>query len=182
MFKQNREPSKPNKTKSVDTPTPPEKEKPIKKTASYDSGPVASSSKTVIGTNVVIEGNVQGTENLVVDGVVKGNINAPDHQVTIGPKGRIEGEIKANDAVIGGLLQGKVKAAGRVEVTQKADFYGEIKCKSISVQDGAYFKGIIELQREPHREKQSGGPKIEPIKEAPSKVAPLASAEAAKEK
>lgn len=182
MFKQNREASNPNKTKPVDTPTPPKKESPVKKAASHDSGPLTSSSKTVIGTNVVIDGNVQGTENLVVDGVVKGNIKAPDHHVTIGPKGRIEGEIHAQDAVIGGLLQGKVNAAGRVEVTQDADFYGEIKCKSIAVQDGAYFKGIIELQREPHREKQSGSPKIEPIKEAPSKVAPLATAEAAKEK
>lgn len=182
MFKQNRETNDRNKKKPVETPAPPEKANPVKKAASYDPSPVPSTSKTVIGTNVVIEGNVQGTENLVIDGVVKGNINSPDHHVTIGPKGRIEGEIKANDAVIGGLLQGKVEAAGRVEVTQNADFYGEIKCKSISVQDGAYFKGIIELQREPHREKQSGGPKIEPIKEAPSKVAPLATAEAAKEK
>lgn len=173
MFKQNREPNDPKKTKPVAPSAPPAKKSPIKKAATYDPGPITKSSKTVIGAHVVIEGNVKGEENLVVDGVVKGNITALGHHVTIGPKGRIEGEIKAHDAVIGGLLQGKVSADGRVEVTQNADFYGEIKCKSISVQDGAYFKGIIELQRDPHREKQPVDRKVESTEVKPSKVAPL---------
>lgn len=173
MFKQNRETNDRNKKKPVAPPSLPSKKSPIKKAASYDPGPIANSSKTVIGANVVIEGNVKGGENLVIDGVIKGNINAPDHHVTIGPKGRIEGEIHAHDAVIGGLHQGKVSAEGRVEVTQNADFYGEIKCKSISVQDGAYFKGIIELQRDPHREKQPADRKVESANEKPGKVAPL---------
>lgn len=174
MFKQNRETNDRDKTKPVTPPVSPAKKSPIKKAATYDPGPIANSSKTVIGANVVIEGNVQGKENLVIDGVIKGNITAQGHHVTIGPKGRIEGEIKAHDAVIGGLLQGKVSADGRVEVTQNADFYGEIKCKSISVQDGAYFKGIIELQRDPHREKQPVDSKVESTEVKPSKVAPLA--------
>jgi len=180
MFKQSRNTDDRSKKKPVETPAA--KEHPIKNRTTVNASPAMGSSKTVIGTNVVIDGNVQGSENLVVDGVIKGNINAPDHHVAIGPKGRIEGEIEVNDAVIGGLVQGKVKAAGRVEVTQHADFYGEIKCKSITVQGGAYFKGIIELQREPHREKKEKAGKITPVKETAAKVAPLASAEAAKKK
>ena len=89
MFKQNRETNDRNKKKTVETPVA--KENPVKKETTISSSPAMNSSKTVIGTNVVIDGNVQGTENLVVDGVVKGNIKAPDHHVTIGPKGRIEG-------------------------------------------------------------------------------------------
>ena len=179
MFKQNRETTDPKKKKPA-TPTSQAKKSPIKKAASYDPGPLSNNTKTVIGTDIIIEGNVKGKENLIVDGVVKGNITAPDHHVTIGPKGRIEGEIHAHDAVIGGLHQGKVMAAGRVEVTQNADFYGEIKCKSISVQDGAYFKGIIELQRDPHREKKPAGPK-EAATKGSGNVAPLSTVDKAKQ-
>ena len=113
--------------------------------------PVSSKEKTTIGEHIAIEGKIRGGENLQIEGSMKGNIELEKHNFTIGSKGRVEGEILAQDVSISGQLKGNIKALGKVEVNKEADFYGEIKAKSISVEDGAYFKGMIELDRESHR-------------------------------
>ena len=82
---------------------------------------------------------------------MKGTIEMGKHDFSIGPNGRVDGEIHAQNVSISGLFKGTVKALGKVAVTQKADFNGEIKAKSFSVEDGAYFKGVVELDRESHK-------------------------------
>ena len=113
--------------------------------------PTASEEKTTIGQNISIEGQIRGDEHLVIEGSMKGNVHMEKHNFTVGPNGRVDGEIRAQNVSISGQLRGTINALGSVEVTKDADFYGDIKAKSISVQDGAYFKGSIELNREPHR-------------------------------
>jgi cytoskeletal protein CcmA (bactofilin family) len=113
--------------------------------------PLSQNEKTVIGEKIFIEGSIRGEEHLVIEGSMKGTIEMEKHNFSVGPKGRFEGEIKAQNVSIGGQMIGKIKSQGKVEVTKEADFLGEIKAKSISVEDGAYFKGTIELDREPHR-------------------------------
>jgi cytoskeletal protein CcmA (bactofilin family) len=114
-------------------------------------GPGASSEKTVIGEKIAIEGNIHGEEHLMIEGSMKGNVEMEKHNFAVGSKGRVEGEIKAQSVRISGQMIGNVKTKGKVEITKEADFMGDIKAKSISVEDGAYFKGSIELEREPHR-------------------------------
>jgi cytoskeletal protein CcmA (bactofilin family) len=63
----------------------------------------------------------------------------------------MDGEITARNVSVSGEFKGNIKSHEKVEVTHEADFYGEIKAKSISVEDGAYIKGVIELDREPNR-------------------------------
>lgn len=82
---------------------------------------------------------------------MKGNVEMEKHNFTVGSNGRVDGEIRAQNVSISGQLVGAINAVGKVEVTNEADFFGDIKAKSISVEDGAYFKGSIELSREPHR-------------------------------
>ena len=109
--------------------------------------------KTVIGEHISFEGNIRGEENLLIEGSVKGNIVMDKHDFALGSKGRFEGEIQAQNVSISGQMVGNIKTQGRVEITKEADFSGDVKAKSISVGDGAYFKGTIELDREPHRNK-----------------------------
>jgi cytoskeletal protein CcmA (bactofilin family) len=109
-----------------------------------------SEEKTTIGERITIEGSIHGEENLVIEGAMKGNIEMGKHNFSIGPNGRVDGEIHARNVSINGQFKGTVKALGKVAVTKKADFNGEIKAKSFSVEDGAYFKGVVELDREPH--------------------------------
>jgi cytoskeletal protein CcmA (bactofilin family) len=110
-----------------------------------------SEEKTTIGERISIEGSIRGEANLVIEGAMKGTIEMGKHNFTIGPNGRVDGEIHAQDVSINGQFKGTIKALGKVAVTQKADFNGEIKAKSFSVEDGAYFKGVVELDRESHK-------------------------------
>ena len=135
--------------------------------------------KTIIGEHISIEGNIRGEGDLVIEGSMKGNIELEKHNFALGSKGRFEGDIQAQNVSISGQMSGKIKTQGRVEITKEADFLGDVKAKSISVGDGAYFKGTIELDREPHRKKtlpekyptnsiprSVGDPSIQPSKTA----------------
>jgi cytoskeletal protein CcmA (bactofilin family) len=113
--------------------------------------PTPSEEKTTIGENISIEGQIKGQEHLVIEGTLKGNVEMEKHNFMVGSNGRVDGEIRAQNVSISGQLQGTINAMGKVEITKEADFYGDIKAKSLSVEDGAYFKGSIELDREPHR-------------------------------
>ena len=107
--------------------------------------------KTIIAENISIEGQIRGAEHLVVDGALKGNVELKKHDVTVGLRGRVDSQIRAQNVSIRGRFMGTIKALDKVTVTKDADFLGEIKAKSFAVEDGAYFKGSIELDRQPHR-------------------------------
>jgi cytoskeletal protein CcmA (bactofilin family) len=99
----------------------------------------------------------RGTEHLVIEGSMNGNIEMEKHNFTVGSKGRVEGEIKAQNVKVSGQMIGNIRTQGKVEITKEADFIGDIRAKSISVEDGAYFKGSIELDKEPHRKTALAG-------------------------
>ena len=124
---------------------------PEQKTPTLVPHPETTAENTVIGENISIEGNIRGDEHLVIEGSMKGNVEMEKHNFTVGSKGRVEGEINAQNVKISGQMIGNIKTQGKVEITKEADFMGDIKAKSISVEDGAYFKGSIELEKEPHR-------------------------------
>ena len=133
------------KSKSDPIPVPQEPRVHPASVTATDPRPVE---KTVIGQHISIEGDIKGSEDLVIQGSVKGSIVLPDHHLTIGPKGQVEAEISVANVTISGTLMGNIKASGKVQITKDADFMGEIKAKRISVEDGAYLKAAIELERE----------------------------------
>ena len=110
-----------------------------------------SEQKTTIGEQITIEGNIRGKESLIIKGTMKGNIDMGKYDFAVGPNGHVDGEIQAQNVSINGQFKGTIKALGKVAVSKEADFNGEIKAKSFSVEDGAYFKGVVELDREPHK-------------------------------
>jgi cytoskeletal protein CcmA (bactofilin family) len=120
-----------------------------------------SSSTTVIGENIAIEGTIRAHENMIIEGNMKGKIELAHNQITIGPSGQVEADIVAQDIVISGKMTGNVTAHGKVEITKEADFNGDIKTNRISVEDGAYIKASIEMNRDQNREA------------APAKKAPI---------
>jgi cytoskeletal protein CcmA (bactofilin family) len=132
--------------------------------------PVSRPDKTVIGEQINIEGTIRGEEDLLIEGSVKGNIVVKAHHLTVGPKGKVEAEIEAANITISGRVMGNIKASGKVEITKAADFKGEIKSRSISIEDGAYLKAMIELDREPMKkvpqvDKPGGAAPAGPAKE-----------------
>ena len=115
------------------------------------SRPETTTEQTVIGEKISIEGDIRGEEHIVIEGSMKGNVLMEKNNFTIGSKGRVEGEINAQNVKVSGQMIGNIKTQSKVQITKEADFMGDIKAKSISVEDGAYFKGSIELEKEPHR-------------------------------
>jgi cytoskeletal protein CcmA (bactofilin family) len=112
------------------------------------AAPVTKVDRTIIGDQIFVEGIIRGQEDLLIEGSVKGSIEMKSHHLTVGSKGQVSAEVHAANVTIGGKLVGNVNATGRVEITKSADFNGEIKAKSISIEDGAYLKAVIELERE----------------------------------
>jgi cytoskeletal protein CcmA (bactofilin family) len=103
---------------------------------------------TVIGESIAIDGTIQAGEDIIIEGSFKGSIIAKSHQVTVGKNGRVEATIQAENVVISGRMKGEITAFNKVQITQGADFNGQIKAKSIAVEDGAFLKASIELDKE----------------------------------
>ncbi len=119
----------------------------LEKTRPPASSASKQAQKTMIGEEISIKGTIHGRGDLVIQGSIQGNIVLDQHHLTIGPNGKVEAEVAAENVTISGRLKGNITANGKVEITKSADFNGEIKAKRISVEDGAFLKAVIELQR-----------------------------------
>jgi cytoskeletal protein CcmA (bactofilin family) len=107
--------------------------------------------KTSISNSTTITGNIKAEEHLIINGTIKGNVDILDYNFFLGPSGRIEGNVQAQNVRIRGYMQGDIKAKGKVEITKEADFSGKIESKSISVESGANFNASVNLGRESHK-------------------------------
>jgi len=103
-----------------------------------------------IGTAVTIKGEVFSNEDLYVDGALEGRIELPAHTLTVGPHGTIKtGVIKAGTVVILGAVQGDVNAQDKVEIRKDAKLIGNIRTARIIIEEGAYFKGGVDITGRP---------------------------------
>jgi cytoskeletal protein CcmA (bactofilin family) len=106
---------------------------------------IARGGTASIGKAVKIVGQIFSREDLYIDGDVEGTIEAFDHKLTIGPNGNIRAGIKAREVVALGAIQGNVEASDRIEIRKEAKLVGDIKTARIVIEDGAYFKGSIDI-------------------------------------
>lgn len=100
-----------------------------------------------IGKSVIIRGELSGSEDLYLDGEVEGSIDLNGHSLTIGPNGRIRANIHAHEVVVHGRVDGNIRAAERVELKKSAVLAGDIFTQRIMIEDGAYFKGAVDIQK-----------------------------------
>jgi|SRR5271167_300727 len=100
-----------------------------------------------IGRSLVVKGELSGSEDMIVDGEVEGSITMPGRTLTIGPNARLRANIEARNVILHGRLNGDVRASDRVEVRKSASVCGSISTARISIEDGAYFKGAIDIQK-----------------------------------
>jgi cytoskeletal protein CcmA (bactofilin family) len=99
----------------------------------------------VIGKAVKIVGQIFSKEDLFVDGDVEGTIELLEHRLTVGPNGKVHASVRARDVVVLGTIQGNVEASDRIEIKKDAHLVGDIKTARIVIEDGAYFKGSIDI-------------------------------------
>lgn len=110
-----------------------------------------------IGKSVVIKGELSGSEDLFVDGEVEGSIELRGNSLTIGPNGRVRASIQAKSVSIHGKVEGNLNGTEKVELKKSAVVNGDIVTQRISVEDGAFFKGSVDI----HRQEPKQEPKVE---------------------
>jgi len=114
-------------------------------TSHTDTHRVASSA--VIGKSVVIKGQIYSREDLVIDGEVEGSVEANENKIVVGPNGRVNAGVKAREVVVHGSIKGNVEAGEKIDIRREAKLVGDIKTQRIVIEDGAYFKGSVDIQR-----------------------------------
>jgi len=92
-----------------------------------------------------IKGQIIGTEDLQIDGKVEGSITLRGHQLTVGSTAQLTSEIHAGEVIVYGKVVGNVHARDRVDVKTDGSVVGDISTARISIEDGAHFKGRIEI-------------------------------------
>ena len=100
-----------------------------------------------IGKSVVIKGELNGNEDLTIEGHIEGTINLHDHVLTIGPNGRIEAAIFAKSVIVLGEVNGNVTAGAKVDIRDKGSVVGDIVSPRVAIAEGAYFCGSVDIQR-----------------------------------
>ncbi|MGA2987099.1 MAG: polymer-forming cytoskeletal protein [Terriglobia bacterium] len=108
--------------------------------------------RTQFGRSLTVKGDVSGSEDLTIFGQFEGTINLQGHCLTIGPEGKVKAEIQAARVVIHGSVHGNISVRERVEIYKSGHVVGDLIAPGISIEDGAYFKGKIEILREGEHE------------------------------
>ena len=109
--------------------------------------PPTSRSLACLGASLEIKGKIIGEEDLQIDGRVDGPVSLEGRRLTVGRTGKLNSEISAGDVIVHGSVTGNLRARDRVEIRKDGSVIGDIAAARISIEDGAYFKGRIEIDR-----------------------------------
>jgi cytoskeletal protein CcmA (bactofilin family) len=112
----------------------------------HQQPPAPSSGPTVFGKSMKIIGEVTSDEELYLDGDLEGKLELRN-RLTVGPNGKIDANIKAQEIIVFGTIRGNVESESRVSLRTGASIVGDIKTAGIVIEDGAYFKGGIDISR-----------------------------------
>ena len=156
---------------SSPTPTP----EPVRPAApaapAYEAPRATTTSSTgeqaTIGKGLFIKGEITGTESLYIDGKIEGTINLPGNRLTVGRNGQVNASINAREIVVLGKVKGNVAATDRVDIRAEGSLTGDVSAARISIEDGAFFKGGIDIKKADVRSDS----KPVPVAEVPKPVA-----------
>jgi len=125
------------------TYTPPAPEPPV----ATRPAAVTPQEQATLGKSLVIKGEVTGSESLYIDGRVEGSINLPGNRVTVGRNGVVSANISAREIVILGKVRGNMTASDRFDIRSEGSLTGDITAQRVSIEEGAYFKGGIDIRK-----------------------------------
>ncbi len=155
---------KPNQPGSVAPNPTPEPSRPAPPPPSYEPAPsrapaaAVTGEQATIGKGLFIKGEINGSESLFIDGKVEGSVNLPGNRVTIGRNGQVAANINAREIVVLGKLRGNVSATDRVDIRAEGALTGDVAAARISIEDGAFFKGGIDIRKADAKPAAATGP------------------------
>jgi cytoskeletal protein CcmA (bactofilin family) len=157
---------KPNQTGTL-TPTPTPNPEPSRQappaSPTFEAAPpraaaVPAGEQATIGKGLFIKGEITGSESLFIDGKVEGSINIPGNRVTVGRNGQVAANISAREIVVLGKVRGNVAATDRVDIRAEGSLSGDVAAARISIEDGAFFKGGIDIRKPDAKPAAAGAP------------------------
>jgi cytoskeletal protein CcmA (bactofilin family) len=107
----------------------------------------AARSLACLGPTITVKGQISSEEDLQIDGKVEGPISLKGHRLTVGRTAQLNSEINAREVVVYGNVSGNLRSRDRVEIKKDGQVVGDITTTRISIEEGAYFKGHIEIER-----------------------------------
>jgi cytoskeletal protein CcmA (bactofilin family) len=134
-----------------------------------------------IGKSVVIKGELNGSEDLTIEGQVEGKIELRQNVLTIGPNGRIKAQVFAKSVIILGEVTGNVTATEKVDIRDNGSVDGDIAAPRVAIAEGAHFRGSIDMQRtaaKPAEQKAETKPAAQPAPAQPAQPGQAAPAAA----
>ena len=171
MWKPTNQPQTPARPAEPERPTPSTPSAPAMASAEpVAPRPVTTSTadQATIGKSLVIKGEVTGSESLYIDGRVEGSINLAGNRVTIGRNGVVAANINAREIVVLGKVRGNLTASDRVDIRSDGSLTGDVIAARISIEDGAFFKGGIDIRKGGQTPKPNGEDKAIPSTEPAS--------------
>jgi cytoskeletal protein CcmA (bactofilin family) len=132
--------------------------------------PRGSGGNAVLGKSVIVKGQIFSREDLTIDGEVEGTVELQEHRLTVGPNGKVLAAIKAREIVVLGTIHGNVETTDKIDIRKDAKLVGDIRTARVVIEDGAYFKGNIDIVRA--EVKPQPVPKPQPVAAAPAPPAP----------
>ncbi|MDP9268256.1 MAG: polymer-forming cytoskeletal protein [Acidobacteriota bacterium] len=134
--------------------------------------------QATIGKSLVIKGEVSGSESLYIDGRVEGAINLAGNRVTVGRNGVVNANVVAREIVVIGKVKGNLNASDRVDIRNEGSLTGDVIAQRISIEDGAFFKGGIDIQKPGSRANGKSDEKMPTTTATSTSTSPTASATA----
>jgi cytoskeletal protein CcmA (bactofilin family) len=141
---------KPSQSGPIPPSSAPEPPRPAPPAPAFEPpgrNPAPTGDQATIGKGLFIKGEITGSESLFVDGKVEGSINLPGNRVTVGRNGQVAANITAREIVVLGKVRGNVNASDRVDIRAEGSLSGDVAAARISIEDGAFFKGGIDIRK-----------------------------------
>ena len=122
----------------------------------------------MLGKSVMVKGQIFSREDLTIDGEVEGTLELQEHRLTVGPNGKVVASVKAREVVVLGTIHGNVETSDRIDIRRDAKLVGDIRTARIVIEDGAYFKGNIDIIRAEAKPEPKPAPKPQPVAASPA--------------
>jgi cytoskeletal protein CcmA (bactofilin family) len=115
-------------------------------------GTTADRATARLGSSLHVKGEISGNEDLLIDGSVEGLIQLDERKLTIGATAKVTADIIAREVVVYGTVKGNLRAKDRIEIKKDGSVNGDLTTARIMIEDGAYFKGSIEIDKSSEKE------------------------------
>src|SRR6516162_2912157 len=123
-------------------------DKPVMSTdAMRPLGGTADRGTARLGSSLYVKGEITGNEDLQIDGSVEGLVQLDERKLTVGPTAKVTADVIAREVVIYGNVKGNLRAKDRIEIKKDGSVNGDLTTSRIMIEDGAYFKGSIEIDK-----------------------------------